>query len=75
MVKFEFTLSDVDAENLIGVLHDEQERTRAKARKYIKPDMSDVDQANANWYTAHADYLEELKQKVLGGNTRVISAV
>lgn len=75
MVRFEFTLSDVDAENLIGILRDEQERSRAKAREYLSEDMTDVDQANVKWYTAHADYLEELRQRVLGGNTRVVSVL
>lgn len=71
MVKFEFTLSDVDAENLIGILHDAQLDARYKAQKFIKQKMSRVDQANLDWYNAHADYLQALKEKILAGNTRV----
>ncbi len=58
MVRFEFTLDDVDAENLISILNDERVRALEKA-------------LDSDWYKAHADYLEGLKQKVLVGNTRV----
>ena len=71
MVKFEFTLDDIDAENLIGILRDERVRTLSKAQKFQSDEMTQADQANAAWYTAHATYLEHLKQKVLAGNTRV----
>ena len=70
-VKFEFTLNDVDAGNLISILHDERVRALNRAREFIKPKMTGVDQANFDWYNGHADYLETLKQKVLAGNTRV----
>ena len=58
MVKFEFTLDDSDAENLIRILNDEKVRSLEKA-------------IDSDWYKAHATYLEYLKQKVLAGNTRV----
>ncbi len=58
MVKFEFTLDDVDAENLISILNDEKCRALEKT-------------LDSDWYKAHAAYLEDLKQKVLAGNTRV----
>ncbi len=58
MVKFEFTLDEIDAENLIRILNDEKCRALEKA-------------IDNNWYKAHATYLEYLKQKVLAGNTRV----
>ncbi len=58
MVRFEFTLDDVDAENLISILNDERVRALEKA-------------LDNDWYKAHATYLEDLKQKVLVGNTRV----
>lgn len=58
MVRFEFTLDDVDAENLISILNDERVRALEKA-------------IDSDWYKGHADYLEDLKQKVLVGNTRV----
>lgn len=71
MVKFEFTLSDVDAENLIGILQEEQVRARIKAQRFIKQDMSQVHQVNLDWYNAHADYLEGLKKKIASSSTRV----
>jgi hypothetical protein len=58
VVRFEFTLDDVDAENLISILNDEKCRALEKA-------------FDSDWYKAHAAYLEDLKQKVLAGNTRV----
>jgi hypothetical protein len=58
MIRFEFTLDDVDAENLISILNDERVRALEKA-------------LDSDWYKAHAAYLEDLKQKVLAGNTRV----
>ena len=70
-VKFEFTLSDIDAANLIAILHEEKVRIMVKAQEFIKPQMTKVDQANLDWYNGHADYLEDLKKKVLAGNTRV----
>lgn len=70
-VHFNFTLNDVDASNLIDILHQEQVRALAQAQKFIRPDMTRVDQANCDWYNGHAEYLEGLKQRVLAGNTRV----
>ena len=46
MVKFEFVLNDVDASNLISILHDEKVRALVKAQEFIKPQMSKVDRAN-----------------------------
>lgn len=69
-VRFEFTLSDIDASNLIGILHDEKVRTLAKAIEHAGH-LDEVSQYNVDWYNRHADYLEELKQKVLAGNRRV----
>lgn len=71
MVKFEFVLNDVDASNLISILHDEKVRALVKAQEFIKPQMSKVDRANMDWYNGHAEYLEGLIQVVLTGNTRV----
>lgn len=70
-VKFEFTLSDVDASNLIDIINSEKVRALSRAREFLAGSVTRVDQANADWYNGHADYLEELKQKVLAGNTRV----
>lgn len=70
-VKFEFTLNNRDASNLIDILHNEQVRALSRAREFIVGKVTRVDQANADWYNGHADYLENLKQKILAGNTRV----
>ena len=70
-VKFEFTLSDVDASNLIDIINSEKVRALSRAREFLVGSVTRVDQANADWYNGHADYLEELKQKVLASNTRV----
>lgn len=70
-VKFEFTLSDVDASNLIDIINNEKVRALTRAREFLAGSVTRVDRANADWYNGHADYLEKLKQKVLAGNTRV----
>lgn len=70
-VHFNFTLNDVDASNLISILHDEKVRALAKAQEFINPNMTKTDRANCDWYNGHAEYLEGLKQRVLAGNTRV----
>lgn len=70
-VKFEFTLDDIDASNLIDILHDAQVRVLGKAMEFIKSEMTNEEVAKVEWYKDHAAYLEELKQKVLAGNTQV----
>ncbi len=70
-VKFEFTLSDIDASNLIDILQNAHVRALDNARKCIKLKVSAMDQADIDWYNRHADNLKELKQKVLAGNVRV----
>ncbi len=70
MVKFEFTLRDIDASNLIDILHSEQVRALDKGRTFINNNMTKADRANLDWYNGHADYLEGLKQKVLAGCKR-----
>ena len=76
MIKFEFTLDDTDAANLIAILHEEKCRSLERAAEHqLLVDQRDGNhptaQANANWYRAHATYLDELRMKVLAGNTRV----
>jgi hypothetical protein len=76
MIKFEFTLSDVDAQNLISILHDEQVRMLNKALVFLAKVNEHCGnhraaQANVDWYNAHADYLEGLKKKIAAGSTRV----
>lgn len=71
MIKFEFTLSDIDASNLISILHDAKIAAQHSALDYITMNMSDDDAAKLDWFNSHAAYLEGLKQKVLSGNHRV----
>lgn len=66
-VKFEFTLSDIDATNLMDILHSAKTKALVEAGKCLVNN----NQSGANWYNSHADYIEEIKQKVLAGNTRV----
>ena len=73
-VKFEFILSDVDAGNLLDILNGERTRAMSEARFYITR-HDPASQSTADWYDRHADYIEELKQKILQGNTRVDSVV
>lgn len=65
MVKFEFTLSDADAENLFGCVNSSIGRSNEK----ILDAMAEQDYALVRAYTADIEYLKELKKKLL--NTRV----
>jgi hypothetical protein len=75
MIKFEFTLNNRDASNLIDILHNEHVRILEHAQTFIKPmtSMTRADQANHDWYIGHAGYLKSLKEKVLAGNKQVES--
>lgn len=66
-VKFEFTLSDVDAENMIDMFNMHKNQMLFKAVSFL----SKNDDKMADWYNRQADYVEELKQKILAGNSRV----
>ena len=66
-VKFEFTLSDVDAENMIDMFNMHKNKMLFKAVSFLAKN----DNQMADWYNRQADYVEELKQKILAGNTRV----
>ena len=61
MVRFEFTLSDIDASNLVDIIQEEKARILALA-------LDDLE--NMDWYKKHADYLENMKQTVIAGSTR-----
>lgn len=71
MIKFEFTLSDVDASNLLDIIHSAKCKALHDAMEFIKPSMTKVDQANVDWYNGHAEYLDGLKDKILDGHKRV----
>jgi N-acetyl-gamma-glutamylphosphate reductase len=65
MVKFEFTLDDTDATNLIDILHEE------KARCFDIAADARVNKDYADWCVLHAEYLENLKKKIINGSSRV----
>ena len=63
MIKFEFTLADADAENLICILRDEVLRIKERAL--------DAAGGHTDWYNAHTEYLETMINTILAGNKRV----
>lgn len=62
MVKFEFTLNDEDASNLLDIIQSEKIRMLEMA-------LDDELKARADWYRSHAEYLVKLKQQILAGAT------
>ena len=78
MIEFNFKLNDVDASNLVSILHDAKVAALDKENEYRAVYASSnrhnkVALANADWYEGHAKYLEGLKQKVIAGGKRVDS--
>lgn len=69
-VHFEFMLDDVDASNLILILHDAKVEAQVKSSEYSL-DKTKVGRANADWYMGHAEYLDSLLQKVSQGGKKV----
>ena len=67
MIKFEFTLSDIDAENFIRMFDDEMARI---GMLIILQD----DDSTLQWYKRHIEYLKQMKQTILAGNTRIEGA-
>lgn len=67
MIKFEFTMSDVDAENIFNCIHSHICDMRAKRIEYIQDGYG----AEAKWMVAHIAYLETLMPQM--SNTRVDS--
>jgi hypothetical protein len=67
MIKFSFTLSDVDAENLINMFNNAKTKSMQNAIK----SLCQNNQSEADWHNDHADYIEQLKQKVIIGNYRI----
>lgn len=63
MVRFNFGLTDGEAENFIGILSEEASRMREQA-------LHDKD-GYADWYKSRADYIDAIIEKVLSGNIRV----
>jgi hypothetical protein len=65
VIKFEFTMSDIDAENMFFCIHDHICNMKCKRLDFI----ADGDNASANWMVAHIAYLETLMPQML--NKRV----
>ena len=65
MVKFEFTVSDVDAENISNILFsaylDAQE-------EYFN--LLDKGDGSAEWFKRHAEYVKKLHETVSAGSSR-----
>lgn len=70
-VRFEFELSDKDAENLIDILRREHTRSMHEAGQCIAKDR----EKQADWFNRYSDYVDELRAKVSAGSTRVKSVV
>ena len=62
-VRFEFELSDTDAENLMDIINKEKARCQMSIIKCI----GSGNQAEADWCRRHVAYIDELKKKILAG--------
>lgn len=74
MVKFEFTMSDVDAENLMGFLQNQVSRSLMQASKYLKPPGAEASRADKGMYGLYmkdAEYARRLKSIVSKGSSWV----
>lgn len=65
-VKFEFVLSDLDAEIFCGIIKSYINNAKFESLSAENEFLRDRD-----WYKRHAVYVEELYKKILEGNTRV----
>lgn len=65
-VRFEFELSDVDAENLLDILHSQYTRTLLNQERAMVKEQT----AEAGWYSRHAEYIAQLKAKIAAGSSR-----
>ncbi len=63
--KFEFTLDAQDTENFLGILHNNIINMMAR-----RLDL-DVSDAEKEWLKKHIKYLEEMKQTIIDGHTRL----
>jgi hypothetical protein len=79
-IHFDFTLTDTDAANLISILNDEKVRAldmqcHHMGLYHAGGGNNQVALANAEWYKAHAEYLQTLKEKVLAGHRATTESV
>jgi hypothetical protein len=74
MIQFKFELNNVDAGNLLGILQDKVDEAKVKGSEFqlhVTANPNDrTAQANADWYTGHAYYLQTLMEKVGKGIIR-----
>lgn len=70
-IRFEFELSDTDAENLMDIMNKEKTRCQMAIIKCI----GSGNKAEADWYRRHVDYIDELKKKILAGQKSTSSVV
>lgn len=71
MVKFEFVMEPIDAQNLIDCINSARCAAMECAMTYQTRPMSRTGDANVNWYAAHADYLRKLHAIVTAGSSIV----
>lgn len=79
MVNFNFTLDDVDAENIVGVIQSEITNSRGieQQRLLVKINKCKDDELKTQYtltkygLLSYADYLEELLEKITASSTRV----
>ena len=70
MVKFEFTVTDTDAENIGNIL---QGAYIAALGDVIKSTAAN-DAVTASWFEHHAEYIKSLKEKVMSSTVQVKEA-
>lgn len=65
MLKFEFTLTDDQAENLFSFLNDSKQDFLELS---LSPSRSSIEK---EWFQKHADYITSIKDTILAGQTRL----
>jgi len=71
MIKFEFTVSDDDAQNIFELFDREMTRLSLCIQKeMVNHAPTSVVEANIGWYVRHQEYLRALKLKMT--NQRII---
>jgi hypothetical protein len=70
MVKFEFVLDDVDAENLLACIREQQIKSLEAAQVATATDQPDDGKWLASWHKKRAAYLSDLAEKVAKGSSR-----
>jgi len=73
VIKFEFELSLVDAENLLDCIRTAEAAAIENAQTFISDKMTNVDRANMAWYQGHAEYLKRLRHTVAIGSSLIES--